>query len=170
VLKNSFRRAGIVHPWKASRLEHLGKEGAVIYWDLVFAIVVAIILSVVLVNLIGWRHPSQEKAGWPSGLFVFFVVTLVALAGGAWLAPREPGPWYEHWWPVLAAGVAVGLLLLAMVPPAPRRLPPRKTEDAEVIVDEMRTVHKRALFGVFFWILVAALVVIVVLGYATYSG
>ncbi|MBD3237984.1 MAG: hypothetical protein GF330_14895 [Candidatus Eisenbacteria bacterium] len=131
--------------------------------DLVFAIIIGVVLSVVLVSMVGWRHPARGDA-WPSAIFAFVTILLVAWAGAVWLAPVGPGPWYAHWWPALAVGVGLALLLLALAPPT-RRPPTTREAESDQPPAQTREVARVALFGAFFWALIVALAIAVVAAY-----
>ena len=131
-----------------------------IWVDILFAFVAAVIFSLLLAGLFGWRHPSGAATGAGEAiLFAFIVLFLGAWVGGIWLAPFGPTAWGVSWVPFALAALFVMFLLLAV---APRRRPPRtgpgRAEDAE-------TPLPTVVFGGFFWLLVIALIVALIVAY-----
>lgn len=124
--------------------------------DLVFVFLMAVLFSVLLTSGFGWRHPAREEM-WPAGIFLFTILFLVMLGGGLWIEPWGPLVAGVAWVPYLMLGLLVLLLVLAAAAPArPSRTPAeaaQETEEATAI---------GAVFGVFFWILVVALLVSIV--------
>jgi hypothetical protein len=88
----------------------------VVIADLVFSFVVALIFTLILVPLMGWRRPGHE-APWPTVFFVFLLTFLVAWAGGVWLVPVGPTLYRVYWVPFVVVAVPYALLLLAAALP-----------------------------------------------------
>jgi hypothetical protein len=122
--------------------------------DLIVALAVAFILSLLFVPLLGWgRH--EEAAGSGLGgalLFFFFVVFLAAWAGGSYIRPIGPPVFGVYWLGFLLVGIVIALVLSAAVPPHVRW-----TGGGE----RSRAVR----FGVFFWALTVALLLTIALAY-----
>jgi hypothetical protein len=122
---------------------------------LVFALFIAILLSAIFA--VGFRR----KGPWESLVLFFLLLFLISWAGGVWLAPMGPPLWGGYWLPFLLVGVIMALLLAALAPP------PRESS-VELVEEGKETAERRAVLtglGVFFWILVAALVVAIVIRY-----
>jgi len=104
----------------------------------------------------------RTKGPWSSIVLFFLVIFLAAWAGGAWLAPFGPGLWGISFLPFLLVGLVFALLLAAAAP--------SEEEDSTVeLVDpkeirEEKTTAVRAL-GLFFWVLIGALLVIIIARY-----
>jgi hypothetical protein len=122
---------------------------------LVFALFVAILLSAVFAVAFRRRGP------WESLFLLFLVLFLLSWAGGAWLAPIGPTLWGEYWLPFVLVGIIMALFLAALVPP------PR--ESTVELVEEGKDAAERKVvltgLGIFFWMLVTALVIAIVVRY-----
>ena len=136
-----------------------------IYIDLLFAALVALLIAAVLIGVVGWRHPRQTGAG-PAALFLFVFLLAVIWAGGVWSTPYGPPLWGSYWLPFLIVGLVSALIILALSPDA--RLPgeapqvPPGPTDTEIV-----TAGILGLFGIFFWILLFAAALAVMLRYLT---
>lgn len=133
--------------------------------DLVFALLIAFLVTVLLTAVFGWRHPSrqEEEAALPGAFFLFLILFFFIWAGGAWIGPFGPVLWSGAWLPFLVVGVVIGLFLLAVSePPRPSRQrsahtpPPGETDPAPPRV---------ILYGVVFWILLLVLLAVVIAAY-----
>lgn len=131
--------------------------------ELLFALAIALIFTVILVPLMGWRRPGYE-ATWPTVFFVFLLLFLFAWAGGVWLVPFGPTLYSVYWVPFVIVAALYVLLLLAAAPP---RLPgsrPRGDVQNTTVTAEREEVAAEA-FGLFFWLLAVLLVVALVVHY-----
>ncbi|MBD3337300.1 MAG: hypothetical protein GF355_17445 [Candidatus Eisenbacteria bacterium] len=126
----------------------------------IFALIIAVLFSALLVGLFGWRHPARTGAG-AALVFLFLILLLATWAGGAWMGPFGPPLWGGYWLPPLLVGVVILLIIAALVPVRPPR--------TRVAADEPSgEVEGPALFfGLFFWLLLLALAVAVVAAYAS---
>jgi hypothetical protein len=123
--------------------------------DFIFAVFIAVILSIVFAG--GFRN----RGPWANTVVFFAVVFLAAWAGGMWLQPIGPSLWGMYWVPFVFVGLLVALLLAAVAPPQQRS--PRKAAGVhEEKVEEVATM--RAL-GIFFWIFVVALILVILISY-----
>ncbi len=117
-----------------------------IFLEILFAIIIAILFSLFLGVLLGWQLPGRGGL-WPSLMFLFFLIFIATFAGGYWLRPIGPALWGINWISILLIGFVVMLLAAAIVPP--RR--PRNTREA------IRQAEERAetewSLGIFFWLL-----------------
>jgi len=124
---------------------------------LVFAFLAALLFSVLIAGLVGWRHPAHRGEGIVGPvLFVFLILFLTSWVAGVWARPFGPMLWGTPWIPYFLAALFVGLVLLAIAAP-PRRsaAPIEKAEPSPATV----------VFGGFFWLLVILLMVAIVVGY-----
>jgi len=123
---------------------------------IVLALAVAAVLS--LIFAIGFR----TRGPWGSIWVFFAVIFLSSWAGGLWLPAMGPPLWGVYWIPFLLAGVIIALVLTATVAPQSPRTTVELVEPAEEATAAGRA---RSVLGVFFWILIAALVVAIVSRY-----
>jgi hypothetical protein len=117
--------------------------------DLVCALVVAGLLSLVLYYIVGWRAPGHGS-GFVGVLFLFLVLFLGVWAGGVWFTPVGPPLFGGYWLPFVLMGIFLALLTVALAPPAPRPAPA-----ADVEADGAPSAV--ALSGCFLWVLIAGL-------------
>ena len=100
-------------------------------------------------------HALRVHGSWTSIRALFLVLFLATWAGGAWLEPFGPAAWNVYCLPFLLIAVLVAVLVAAIAPP-------RDRTQADVVERE----HELELgLGVFFWMLVASLLILVVLRY-----
>jgi hypothetical protein len=128
--------------------------------DLLFAFLVALLLSLLFVPLRGPRGARDGRSAVSAIVFFFLILFLASWAGGLWLTPVGPPLWGAYWVPILLFGVFVALLLSAASEP-PRRYNRRRTPEAP----EAEAAVAAATFGLMFWILMVALLAAVIAGY-----
>lgn len=134
-----------------------------IWVDILFAFVAALVFSLLLAALLGWRHPSGAATGAGEAiLFAFIVLFLGAWVGGIWLAPFGPTLWGVTWVPFLLAALFVMFLLLAVAPGRRRRGPGRPLQPPG---PEGETPLPGVVFGGFFWLLVIAVIIALIVAY-----
>ncbi len=124
--------------------------------DLLFALILAIVLTAILAGPARWRHPATAETSGATALFLFVLLFLVIWVGGLWLAPFGPPLWGGYWAPFVAVAIVLGLILLAAAAPPRRPLQAGAAAHGPVVV-----------FGVFFWILAIVLIVGLFIGYLT---
>ena len=131
--------------------------------DLLFALIVALILTLILVPLMGWRRPGYE-ATWRTAVFVFLLVFLFAWAGGVWLMPFGPTFYTVYWLPFVVVAVLYALLLLAAAPP---RLPGSRSRGVvtNAAAEARREEVAAKAFGLFFWVLAVLLAIALLVHY-----
>ena len=120
-------------------------------------LVVHAIIALVLAGLsVGLLVAGLRVHGpWASTRALFLVLFLSTWAGGVWMAPFGPTVRNLYWLPFLLIAVLTAVLIAAIEPPRDRT----RTE----VVERERELEMG--LGVFFWILVGALVLAVVLRY-----
>jgi hypothetical protein len=123
--------------------------------DFLFAAVFAILLTLIFTTLF------RRKGPWSRGLVFFLVVFLAAWAGGVWLLPFGPTLFGVSWLPFLIGGLFVALILAAALPP---QMPEQPSEKRIELEKQGNTIDQKR-FDAFFFILVGALLVAVILGY-----
>lgn len=127
--------------------------------DFVFAVVIAIVVSAIVAALSGQRLAGRDT------LAIFLLTLLIVWAVGAWMSPVGPVLWGAYWLSFLIPGILFLLLLAALSAPGsahPRR-PPVPTDPAHPGSGEAETAL--IVISVFFWILVVALIVAVIVAY-----
>jgi hypothetical protein len=123
----------------------------------IFAVIVALILSLILVR-------GVKKGGaWPGFLLAALFIFLAAWAGGLWISPFGPALWDEALLPFVVAGL-VAALIIAAVPMAGRQ------ESSVQFTKEKREKNEKppspmAAIGIFFWILIVILALAILFGY-----
>ena len=129
-------------------------------FDLTAALAVAVILSA-LFALATRRGYRRTGLSW-----LFLIIFLATWLGGVWLKPFGPVLWGIHWLTFLLVGFFVALALLALT----YRKPPRGREETLEMLERMeeQKVFEEATYftlSIFFWALLAALVVAIVFRY-----
>lgn len=123
--------------------------------DFLFALCIALLLSAIFTLVFGRRGP------WESVLVFFLLVFLASWAGGVWLSPFGPVLWGSYWFPFLVAGFVIALVLASM--------PPGRSESTVDLVEQAEEEREaKALLsalGIFFWILILALLAAIIFGY-----
>lgn len=125
--------------------------------DLLFAFLVAVILTSLLVIGFGWRYPGRQGAG-VAAIFLFLVFFFMVWALAAWTAPFGPPLWGSYWLPFVVIGVLLALLILAIS--APTRLPRDEVEEQAVVSSAVLVT-----FGTFFWVLLLGALISIIIGY-----
>jgi hypothetical protein len=125
------------------------------FWkDFLCALLISLGLSAVFIAAFRRRGP------W--GAFLFFVVVfLAAWAGGIWLPPMGPPIGGVYWLPFLIVGLIFALLLAAVVSPTPSDTTVQLLEEGEKGGEE----KKSLVLGIYFWIMVFALLVLILSRY-----
>lgn len=123
-----------------------------VFADFLLALFLALVLT--LVFALGFRRRNWKA----QAVFYFLILFLATWAGGLWAPPIGPDWKGLFYIPFVVAGLVFALLLAVLMPP-PRKIPP-----ADSGVPEPRP---GALFvtDVLFWVLVAALAVVIAAGY-----
>jgi hypothetical protein len=119
---------------------------------LLFALLVGFIFTVILGY--GFRRRPTGIGFLP----LFILIFLVTWAIGAWIAPVGPVAWEVPWLAFLIIGLLFALLVAALVPPQP------SSPDVRMKTAGEAEIEVRAL-GAFFWILIVALAIAVVVRY-----
>jgi hypothetical protein len=125
---------------------------------LLFAVFFAALIGGLLVGAFRARTP------WTGFAIFFLVLFLATWAGGVWMTPMGGAIWGVHWFPFLLTAIIVALLLAAAT--AAQGEPADSTME---FMDEAKMERERrataAAFGVFFWILLLALGISIVVRY-----
>ena len=134
--------------------------------EFVFVFVIASVASLVLVSILGWRHPRFDDVA-ASLVFSFVVIGLFAWGAAAWIGPGGPMLWGVSWLPMIVVGVLVALVILALaVPPSeppverPVETNPTRAENRP----KLRTQRRLFAYGAAFWVLVVATISAAVFG------
>lgn len=128
------------------------------FYEMLLAIALALIVFAILA-------PSGRYRGEGIPLLLFFVPLLILLiwAGGAWLTPVGPPVAGVYWVGFLLPALFLLLLLFALSTPS---APPRR--EGEVMpgnAEEEAAAGTAVAFSIFFWILLVAAIVAIVVAY-----
>lgn len=162
-----------------------------IWVDAGFAAMVALLFTVVLVAMVGWRHPTGrgEGGGWAAAVFLFLLFLFGVWAIGAWASPVGPPLFGGYWLPFVAAGVVIAMIVIAATA-APEgwrrrgRLPNNPVSGVPTSAEEPTRAERRnshaalpddatsaavaaglAGIGVLFWVVLIVLAIAAVLRY-----
>jgi hypothetical protein len=125
----------------------------VVLIDFIIAFVIATMVVLAFV-LAGWRQPLRGLL-WA----LFLILLLLIWAGGIWLQPIGPAVVGVSLLSFVVVGLLLALLFAAFVP----RTRPRTRGEALRQVDTERAANR--VVSVFFWILVAMLVAVILYRY-----
>jgi len=125
--------------------------------ELLFALIFAIAITLF------FSYGFKNRGPW-GNIWIFFVVIFLGIwAASRWVEPFGPTYMGTAWMPLLLIGLLVGLLLASSVPVKGYHQKKREAEEAETppSTDKLSL----AAFGMFFWILVTALLMVIAFGY-----
>lgn len=139
-------------------------------------IISAIVLALLITIIFSTLFKNKNNGGWGIGLF-FLILFLVMWAGGLWLNPVAPYVWGVSWVPILFIGL-IAALLLSVTERNPKKENsktesnppnPRDGEERHVVtVSEGQ--HRDAIaISLFFWALMAVLILAIIAGYFIHS-
>lgn len=125
--------------------------------DLLFAFVVALLLSLLFIPFAASRGRTNSVTA--VALFFFFILFLATWAGGVWLTPVGPAVYGVQWLPFLLVGIIVALLLVAARDPMSGPELPRMSSESGSRSRplEAEATAAATVFGILFWILALAL-------------
>lgn len=126
-----------------------------IWIDFLFALIIALFFSAIIVLAFGWRRPDRTTV-WPSLLFVFFLILMLTWIGGVWIVPFGPVLWGGYWLPFLFVGLFFAILFMALYPPY-RIQESRRGSETEVTAG--------TIIGGFFWFLLLIVIIGLIVHY-----
>ena len=129
-----------------------------VFSDLLFVLLITLVLTAIFV--VGFR---RQRTGQIIAMF-FVILFLATWAVGLWIVPVGPKVFGVPWVSYLIAGLLMALLLTALVPLAKSR----RAKDETTTESEEKTVAI-AVFDLFFWILIIALIAAIILRYTSLS-
>jgi hypothetical protein len=103
----------------------------------------------------------RKKGPWDNLLLFFAVVFLASWAGGVWFSPLGPPIGGIYWLPFLSMGLIFALLLAAVTSPFSRDTTVQFVKAGEKTPEKRRDM----VLGIYFWIMISALVVLIVTRY-----
>lgn len=133
-----------------------------IFWELLVALFVAFLVAFLLVLT------TRKQSRGTGMLWVFLIIFPATLAGGIWARPFGPTLCGIHWLNFLVSGVVSAMFLAVSIPQAPPRGRHETLKMLERIEQEKKL--KQITYSTLsssFWILLASLVVVIVIRYAT---
>lgn len=132
------------------------------FYSLAFALTIAFLLALLFTRL------TKSPGPWGSFWVLFTVLALAIWVASIWITPIGP-MWYGvAWIDLLVVGLLL-VLLFGAVGEASRKQPrstPASEEEVDLVAASKQDTTAIALFGVFFWIFIASLVVLAIVGVA----
>lgn len=122
-----------------------------------FLCALATALGLSAVFIAGFR----KKGPWDNFLLFFAVVFLASWAGGVWFSPLGPPIGNVYWLAFLIVGLIFALLLAAVASPFPSNTTIQLVEAGEKTPEK----KKAMVLGIYFWLMIFALVVLIVTRY-----
>lgn len=133
--------------------EYISGGNAMFYVDLLVVLVITLILTAIFA--VGIRRQRAV----PVILSFFVILFLTTWAVGVWINPKPL--WGLPWLSYLLVGILFALLMTVLVPLARYRgKGTKEAEEKEVAI---------VTFDLFFWILVAGLIISIIARYVTFS-
>jgi hypothetical protein len=120
--------------------------------DAFLALVFTVVLGVILTAALGIRGP------WAAPWALFLVLFLMIWAGAIWITPAGPAVPQVRWVPFLLFGILMALFLASVSRRQPRIRPNVTEVEAPEVVAALG-------LTIFFWVLIAALGVAIVVRY-----
>lgn len=130
--------------------------------SILVALAIAIVITLVLVGLLGWRRPGAvgTESAVLSGVFFFVLLFLGTWALGVWITPYGPLAFGVPWLGWLAVALLITLLLGVASPGRSARRTRASTPGTATTAGELAASDVAAAgFGILFWALVIALIV-----------
>ena len=123
-----------------------------ILWDLFFVLGIGFVITAIFT--LGFR-----KVGWWRGVELFFLfIILTSWAGKLWIHEIGPSIVGVFWLPMVVIGFIFALIIAGALLTSPMR------ESDAIHIEESEESAENAI-SVFFWILLAGLVAMIILGY-----
>ena len=128
--------------------------------EVIFAVCISLLLSGLFVLV------TRNRSGKTGSLWLFLIIFLATWAGGIWLKPFGPSLWGIHWLGFLVAGLFVSIILVITTP---NRAPKGRRETLDILEKVARNRELDQItyltLGVFFWILLAFLIIAIISRY-----
>ena len=129
-----------------------------------YALVIAFLLALLVSGL------TKSSGPWNNFWALFFVLALSIWVASLWITPVGPR-WYGVAWADLLIVGTLLVLLIASTTEAGQRYNKRYNDEEEVdiVAESKKDTTAITLFGVFFWLFIASLVVMAIVGIANWS-
>jgi hypothetical protein len=128
--------------------------------EVIFAVCISLLLRGLFVLV------TRNRSGKTGSLRLFLIIFLATWAGGIWLKPFGPSLWGIHWLGFLVAGLFVSIILVITTP---NRAPKGRRETLDILEKVARNRELDQItyltLGVFFWILLAFLIIAIISRY-----
>lgn len=128
--------------------------------DILLVLIFALVLSALIGWGMRWRHPAGRETASASFLFLFVVLVIVMWAGAAWLPDWGPLLYGAAWLEILLVGLFVSMIILAVATPQWKPRDVKRTGEIQPETEE--EIKTATVFGLFFWLLVLAFLVMVI--------
>ena len=122
--------------------------------NLIYFFVIALIITAIFTYVFSRRGPWGK-------FWIFFIILFLAIwAAGIWF-PKVGPYWGEvYWFPPLAIGILLALILAAATPPSKRPTRNAKIDEEASLPEEPSYLA----LGIFFWALILILIATVIIG------
>mgnify|MGYP006268266613 CR=1 FL=1 len=129
-----------------------------------YALVIAFLLALLVSGL------TKSSGPWNNFWALFFVLALSIWVASLWITPVGPR-WYGVAWADLLIVGTLLVLLIASTTEASQRYYKRYSneEEVDIVAESKKDTTAITLFGVFFWIFIASLVVLAVVAIANWG-
>jgi hypothetical protein len=134
-----------------------------VFYTFFYALTIAFLLTLLITGL------TKNKGPWNNFWALFLVLGLIIWVASLWITPIGPMWNGIAWADLLVIGILI-TLLLAATSEAKKHSSEYRTREGEVdlVAESKKDTTAITLFGVFFWLFVATLVVLLVVGLTNY--
>ena len=134
-----------------------------VFYTFFYALTIAFLLALLITGL------TKDRGPWDNFWALFLILALVIWVASLWITPSGPMWNGIAWVDLFVIGVLI-TLLLAATSEAKKQSTDYKTREGEVdlVAESKKDTTAIALFGVFFWLFVGTLVVMLIVGLANY--
>jgi hypothetical protein len=126
--------------------------------ELLVAAVIALLVTALISAVTGTGGWGGEAAA------LFLIAFLIIWASGVWVTPFGPAFWDGYWLTFLVPGLLLLLLFAALLAPNRRPRTPQEAVD-QARADDVAAGVAAVAVGVFFWILILALLALILAAY-----
>lgn len=130
-----------------------------------YTLIIAFLLALLVSGL------TKSSGPWNNFWALFFVLALSIWVASLWITPVGPRWYGVAWADLLIVGTLLVLLIASMTEAGQRHQQryDKNEEEVDIVAESKKDTTAITLFGVFFWLFIASLVVMAIVGIANWS-